>query len=75
MDGTYHSHAHPSLNNAHHGNPASSTGANEDNDGDGYSENQRDCNDTDVAVYPGATDIPGNGMYEDCNSVEVRHVW
>ena len=43
VDGTYHSHSHPSQNNAHHGNPAaakkaanataaSTTDSNEDND-------------------------------------------
>ncbi len=41
VDGTYHSHSHPTLNNAHHGDPlaakkaaAACTVANKDNDGD-----------------------------------------
>ena len=78
VDGTYHGHEHPSLNNAHHGDPlaakkaaAASTTANEDNDGDGYSENQGDCDDANAAVYPGATDIPENGIDEDCDGQDA----
>jgi len=74
VDGTYHSHSHPSLNNAHHGNPAAakkaaaaSTTANEDNDGDGYTANEGDCDDSNSAIYPGAIDIPENGIDEDCD--------
>jgi prepilin-type N-terminal cleavage/methylation domain-containing protein len=74
VDGTYHSHLHSAPNNAHHGNPlaakkaaAASTIANEDNDGDGYSENEGDCDDADFFVHPDMSEIPSNGKDDDCD--------
>ncbi len=32
----------------------------------GYVTNSDDCDDTNAAVYPGATDIPGDGIDQDC---------
>ena len=38
-----------------------------DIDGDGYTESQGDCNDQDVAIHPGAIDICGDDIDQDCN--------
>jgi len=45
-----------------------------DNDGDGFSEDQGDCNDDPNdgggAIYPGAVDFLNNGIDEDCDGVD-----
>jgi hypothetical protein len=38
-----------------------------DDDNDGYTEAQEDCDDSNSAVYPGAQEICGNAIDEDCN--------
>lgn len=38
-----------------------------DHDGDGFSFADGDCNDCDPAANPGAFDVPGNGVDEDCS--------
>lgn len=38
-----------------------------DDDGDGWSETQGDCNDCSALVNPGAYDYPGNGFDDDCD--------
>ncbi len=43
------------------------SGPNDDADGDGYTPAQGDCNDCDANANPGAFDVPGNGVDEDCN--------
>lgn len=37
----------------------------------GYVANDLDCDDTNNAIYPGAFDIPGNGIDEDCNGFDA----
>ena len=37
----------------------------------GYVTNSSDCNDNNNAVYPGAVDIAGNGIDEDCNGFDA----
>lgn len=44
-------------------------GPDEDYDRDGWSLREGDCNDCDVNTNPGAWDVPGNGVDEDCSGV------
>jgi len=39
-----------------------------DSDGDGYTENQGDCNDSSFSINPGAEDICGDGIDQDCSN-------
>ena len=43
-----------------------------DNDGDGYTENQGDCNDNDATIYPGAVEICGDGIDQDCSGMDLE---
>ncbi|MCA9582421.1 MAG: putative metal-binding motif-containing protein [Myxococcales bacterium] len=43
--------------------------ADTDDDGDGFTENEGDCNDNDRNANPGALDTIGNMVDEDCNDI------
>jgi hypothetical protein len=42
-----------------------------DNDGDGFTIAQGDCNDNDATIYPGADEICDDGIDQDCNGSDL----
>ncbi|MFN8256277.1 MAG: ribosomal protein L7/L12 [Bacteroidales bacterium] len=43
-----------------------------DYDGDGFTENQGDCNDASAAIHPGASEICGDGIDQDCSGSDLN---
>lgn len=43
----------------------------EDDDSDGYTDNQGDCDDNDGSIYPGQTEICNDDIDQDCNGQDL----
>ena len=46
-----------------------------DDDSDGYSESQGDCDDTDPQIHPGASELPDDGIDQDCDGIDWSEQW
>ena len=42
-----------------------------DNDGDGYKASEGDCNDSDASIHPGASEVCGDGIDQNCNGSDL----
>ena len=42
-----------------------------DDDGDGFTENEGDCDDGAMGIHPGATDVPDDGIDQDCDGADA----
>jgi len=45
---------------------------NTDGDGDGFTPNQGDCDDTLASIHPGAEDPEGDGIDQDCDGIDGK---
>jgi len=43
-----------------------------DNDGDGFTENEGDCNDTNATISPAGIEICGDGIDQDCSGFDME---
>ncbi len=51
-------------------NDSLSVGQDIDNDGDGITENQGDCDDTNASIFPGAADLTVDGIDQNCDGID-----
>ncbi len=61
----------PTDGGAADGGAADGGGNPDDVDGDGFSKADGDCDDTDGSVYPGADEIPWDGVDQDCDDEDA----
>ena len=54
--------------------PATPTPPSPDEDGDGFTVADGDCNDGDDGVYPGASEVPYDGVDQDCDGADLEDV-
>ena len=45
-----------------------------DDDGDGFTENQGDCDDSQASIYPEAPEIAGDNIDQDCDGVDFSEL-
>ena len=45
---------------------------NEDSDSDGYTEKEGDCNDGNDSIFPGATEVCGDGIDQSCSGADLQ---
>ena len=43
----------------------------DDNDGDGFTVADGDCNDNDATIHPGAEEVCGDGIDQDCDGQDL----
>jgi len=57
-----------------YGGPLAPAGYTSDDDGDGYAEYEKDCDDTDPDSFPGGVEVPYDDVDQDCDGYDVVDV-